>query len=413
MTPLLKDIIKLAENQEAADFSYLWAGLSCIAAQLARNVYIPFGNGKIYPNLYVMFVGDPGKRKSTAIKDLKKRIKAAGYQNICGDKVTMQKYLLDLAGVGEGSIEDSNITEFNLGITLGANDYVESYINQDEFSDFIGINNYPFISLLGNFWDIDEPYVYRTKNGQSIEIPSPIVNILGATTPSQFNTIFPPAISEQGFLSRLIIVNIPESKRKIARPLPSDASVVEKVVDGLKAVRKLSGELVMSDAVWAKLEEIYLSWQPVEDTRFAHYSTRRHTQLLKLCILATCSRYTIEMSVDDVVFANTLLSFTEHFMPQALGQFGKNKDGDVNSKVISYLRSSFPTAKSLQDIIIPISTETDVLSLQKILTNLVVAEKVVATSNGKYLPKLPSYKDIKTSHVDWSMLGSIVESKFI
>lgn len=413
MTPLLKDIIKLAENQEAADFSYLWAGLSCIAAQLARNVYIPFGNGKIYPNLYVMFVGDPGKRKSTAIKDLKKRIKAAGYQNICGDKVTMQKYLLDLAGVGEGSIEDSNITEFNLGITLGTNDYVESYINQDEFSDFIGINNYPFISLLGNFWDIDEPYVYRTKNGQSIEIPSPIVNILGATTPSQFNTIFPPAISEQGFLSRLIIVNIPESKRKIARPLPSDASVVEKVVDGLKAVRKLSGELVMSDAVWAKLEEIYLSWKPVEDTRFAHYSTRRHTQLLKLCILSTCSRYTIEMSVDDVVFANTLLSFTEHFMPQALGQFGKNKDGDVNSKVISYLRSSFPTAKSLQDIIIPISTETDVLSLQKILTNLVVAEKVVATSNGKYLPKLPSYKDIKTSHVDWSMLGSIVESKFI
>lgn len=413
MTPLLKDIIKLAENQEAADFSYLWAGLSCIAAQLARNVYIPFGNGKIYPNLYVMFVGDPGKRKSTAIKDLKKRIKAAGYQNICGDKVTMQKYLLDLAGVGEGSIEDSNITEFNLGITLGTNDYVESYINQDEFSDFIGINNYPFISLLGNFWDIDEPYVYRTKNGQSIEIPSPIVNILGATTPSQFNTIFPPAISEQGFLSRLIIVNIPESKRKIARPLPSDANVIEKVVDGLKAVRRLSGELVMSDAVWAKLEEIYLSWQPVEDTRFAHYSTRRHTQLLKLCILATCSRYTIEMSVDDVVFANTLLSFTEHFMPQALGQFGKNKDGDVNSKVISYLRSSFPTAKSLQDIIIPISTETDVLSLQKILTNLVVAEKVVATSNGKYLPKLPSYKDIKTSHVDWSMLGSIVESKFI
>lgn len=413
MTPLLKDIIKLAENQEAADFSYLWAGLSCIAAQLARNVYIPFGNGKIYPNLYVMFVGDPGKRKSTAIKDLKKRIKAAGYQNICGDKVTMQKYLLDLAGVGEGSIEDSNITEFNLGITLGANDYVESYINQDEFSDFIGINNYPFISLLGNFWDIDEPYVYRTKNGQSIEIPSPIVNILGATTPSQFNTIFPPAISEQGFLSRLIIVNIPESKRKIARPLPSDASVIEKVVDGLKAVRKLSGELVMSDAVWDKLEEIYLSWKPVEDTRFAHYSTRRHTQLLKLCILSACSRYTIEMSVDDVVFANTLLSFTEHFMPQALGQFGKNKDGDVNSKVISYLRSSFPTAKSLQDIIIPISTETDVLSLQKILTNLVVAEKVVATSNGKYLPKLPSYKDIKTSHVDWSMLGSIVESKFI
>ena len=413
MTPMLKAIIKLAENQEAADFSYLWAGLSCLAAQLARNVYIPFGNGKIYPNLYIMFVGDPGKRKSTAIKDLKKRVKAAGYQNICGDKVTMQKYLLDLAGVGEGSIDDSNITEFNLGITLGTNDYVESYINQDEFSDFIGINNYPFISLLGNFWDIDEPYVYRTKGGQSIEIPSPIVNILGATTPSQFNTIFPPAISEQGFLSRLIIVNIPESKRKIARPLPSDETVIEKVVAGFKAVRKLSGELVMSDAVWDKLEEIYLTWKPVEDTRFAHYSTRRHTQLLKLCILMTCSRMTIEMSVDDVILANTLLTYTEHFMPQALGQFGKNKDGDVSSKIISYLRSNFPIAKSAGEILIPIGTETTLKDLPMILNNLVVSDKIVLTSSGNYLPKVPSYKDIKSNHVDWDMLESIIESKFV
>ena len=413
MTPLLKDIIKLAENQEAADFSYLWAGLSCLAAQLARNVYIPFGNGKIYPNLYIMFVGDPGKRKSTAIKDLKKRVKAAGYQNICGDKVTMQKYLLDLAGVGEASIDDSNITEFNLGITLGTNDYVESYINQDEFSDFIGINNYPFISLLGNFWDIDEPYVYRTKGGQSIEIPSPIVNILGATTPSQFNTIFPPAISEQGFLSRLIIVNIPESKRKIARPLPSDETVIEKVVAGFKAVRKLSGELGMSDAVWDKLEEIYLTWKPVEDTRFAHYSTRRHTQLLKLCILMTCSRMTIEMSVDDVILANTLLTYTEHFMPQALGQFGKNKDGDVSSKIISYLRSNFPIAKSAGEILIPIGTETTLKDLPMILNNLVVSDKIVLTSSGNYLPKVPSYKDIKSNHVDWDMLESIIESKFV
>ena len=360
-----------------------------------------------------MFVGDPGKRKSTAIKDLKKRVKAAGYQNICGDKVTMQKYLLDLAGVGEGSIDDSNITEFNLGITLGTNDYVESYINQDEFSDFIGINNYPFISLLGNFWDIDEPYVYRTKGGQSIEIPSPIVNILGATTPSQFNTIFPPAISEQGFLSRLIIVNIPESKRKIARPLPSDETVIEKVVAGFKAVRKLSGELVMSDAVWDKLEEIYLTWKPVEDTRFAHYSTRRHTQLLKLCILMTCSRMTIEMSVEDVILANTLLAYTEHFMPQALGQFGKNKDGDVSSKIISYLRSNFPIAKSAGEILIPIGTETTLKDLPMILNNLVVSDKIVLTSSGNYLPKVPSYKDIKSNHVDWDMLESIIESKFV
>ena len=412
MTPLLRDIIRLAENQEASDFSYLWSGLSTIAAQLARNVHIPFGNGKIYPNLYVMFVGDPGKRKSTAIKDLKRRIKATGYNSICGDKVTMQKYLFDLAGIGEGSDSSSNITEFNLGITLGSNDYVESYINQDEFSDFIGINNYPFIALLGNFWDIDEPYLYRTKNGQSIEIPNPIVNILGAATPSQFNTIFPPAISEQGFLSRLLIINIPESKRKVSRPLPSDDKVVNAVVEGLKKVRKVSGQMEMSEEVWETLDDIYLSWKPIEDTRFAHYSTRRHTQLLKLCMLAAATRFTNIMTVEDVIFANTLLSYTEHFMPQALGQFGKSKDGDVNSKIVEYLRSSFPQGRSFQEILKYVSTDISGLDLGRTLTTLTVAEKIVSTGNG-YFPKIQSHLDIKTKHIDWDLLENIVESKFI
>ena len=100
-------------------------------------------------------------------------------------------------------------------------------------------------------------------------------------------------------------------------------------------------------------------------------------------------------------------------MPQALGQFGKNKDGDVSSKIITYLKSTFPQAKSVADIIKPVSTEIKVQELMALLNSLVLADKIVSTSSGGYLPKLPSYKDIKTSHVDWSMLGSIIESKFI
>lgn len=411
MTPLLRDIIKLAENQEASDFSYLWAGLSGVAAQLARNIYIPFGNGKIYPNLYVMFVGDPGKRKSTAVKDVKNKLKATGYSSFCADSVTMQKYISDLAGIGEGS-EDTNLSEFNMGISLGKEDYVESYIAQDEFSTFIGVNNYPFIALLGSFWDIDEPYLYRTKSGNSVEIPNPIVNIIGATTPSQFNTIFPPAISEQGFLSRLLIINIPESKRKVSRPLPSNANVVNAVVDGLKEVRKVSGQMEMSEDVWDILDNIYTSWKPIEDTRFAHYSTRRHTQLLKICMLTTATRFTTVMTVEDVIFANTLLSYTEHFMPQALGQFGKNKDGDVNSKIVEYLRSSFPQGRSIQEILKYVSTDINIVELHKTLGAMVVAEKIVSTGNG-YFPKIQSHLDIKTKHVNWDLLGNIADSKFV
>lgn len=406
MTPLLSNIIKLAENQEASDYSYLWAGYSCIAAQLGRNISIPFGNGRIYPNLYMMFVGDPGKRKSTAIKDMKRTLKATGYSSMCGNKVTMEKYLADLAGVGEDSEND-----ISFGISLGLNDFVESYIAQDEFSAFIGINNYPFITLLGDFWDIDDNYTYRTKSGKSIEVPNPIVNILGATTPSQFNTIFPPAIGEQGFLSRLIIVNIPEAKRKISRPLPSDRNIVDSVTDSLRELRSLKGEAIISEEVWQKLDDIYTDFIPIEDSRFSHYSTRRHTQLLKLCLITMASRNTLEMTVEDVIFSNTLLAFTEYYMPQALGQYGKNKDGDVSSKIVSFLLQKFPTPMSTAELLIPVGTDIKARELVDVLNNLVITGKIVLTGGG-YLPKILSYKDSKAKHVDWSLLGDIVESKF-
>ena len=86
---------------------------------------------------------------------------------------------------------------------------------------------------------------------------------------------------------------------------------------------------------------------------------------------------------------------------------------DINADVLSSLKSTFPQAKSVAEIIKPVSTEIKVQELMALLNSLVLADKIISTSSGGYLPKLPSYKDIKTSHVDWSMLGSIVESKFI
>ena len=401
MTPIFENIIALSEGQEATDFSYLWAGISSIAAQLARKVYLPFGNGNIYPNLYIMFLGEPGRRKSTAIKDMINRLEATGYSKFCRGKVTMQKYLMDLATAGDYDILSDN--------PLG---YAENYIAQDEFSDFMGINNHDFISLLGNLWDIDKDYSYRVKNDSSVSISRPIINILGGITPGDFSTIFPASIAEHGFLSRLLIVNIQESLKKYSRQLPSCPKASAAVHDGLLAIRDVKGAAIMSDDVWKKLDDIYCNPIPINDARFSYYMARRYTQLLKLCIITMASRLSVEMTVEDVVFANTLLTFTEHYMPQALGQYGKNKDGDVASKILAYLSGSFPLPRSIPDILKHVSTETTLKDLPNILNNLTSTDKIVATNAG-FVFKKSSYKDIISDNVDWNLLGSITKNKFL
>jgi hypothetical protein len=55
------------EQEESADSYLIGAVLPVIGAVLARQVYLPWGDRKVYPNVFTMLAGKPGDRKSSAI----------------------------------------------------------------------------------------------------------------------------------------------------------------------------------------------------------------------------------------------------------------------------------------------------------------------------------------------------------
>jgi len=54
-------------QSEGADSYIIGSILPITAALLGRNVWVPWANGALYPNLYVLLVGPPGNMKSTSI----------------------------------------------------------------------------------------------------------------------------------------------------------------------------------------------------------------------------------------------------------------------------------------------------------------------------------------------------------
>ena len=65
-----------------------WSAIVGIGVLLERNVYLQFGHGAIYPNMYVMLIGNAGTKKSTAIKLAKKLLIKAGYTNIAAERTS-------------------------------------------------------------------------------------------------------------------------------------------------------------------------------------------------------------------------------------------------------------------------------------------------------------------------------------
>jgi Protein of unknown function (DUF3987) len=415
LPPFPAKYIQLAQTSEASEFLYVWAAMSGTAAILGRNVRLRFGSGYIIPNLYLMFVGDPGTRKSSAIKEMKRLMKHAGYTFWCGDKVTMQKLLADLAGVDEEgkpfqTLENKDfkideVTLAGLGLQKVTAETVELFVCQDEFSDFIGLNNFGMLALFCTFWDIAEPYEYRIRTGASLHIPTPTINILGGTTPGQFNMIFPPSAAEQGLLSRMIIVSAAPTGKKFHHPLPQDPALVDAVVDHWKKVRTLKGDITISKEADELLKGIYHSWKPMEDGRFAYYGTRRHTQLLKLCIINACDRYELVVRASDVMYANTLLTYTERHMPDALGAFGKETNSDVSNRIVDMLgRSHRPLAPA--EIFPTVQRDILFVDFIKLLASMTQGS-LIQSVGGKYLVKKAPIQRPEDRYVDWSLLKGV------
>jgi len=379
-----------------------WAGLSLLGAWLGRRYWMPFGHSRINSNIYCMLMGDAGTRKSTAIKPAASLLKAAGFSNVAAARTTKEKFLMDLAG--EESIDSTeDIMEKNLFGEAAAGD-AEILVAADEFNTFVGNGNIEFLSLLGVLWDHDGPFEDRKKNSKSFIIQDPVVSILAGNTPRGFSLAFPIEAIGQGIFSRLILVHGERTGVKITWPkIPSEEDT-KLILDILYAIRQVaSGKAEWSKDATDAADAIYKSWEALPDVRFESYSNRRFTHLLKLCLICSAAALRNTVELEDVIYANTILTHTEHTMPKALGEFGKAKNSDIAHKVLSYLEGK-QTLATKKEIWMQVHNDLDNLNqLNDLLTALLLADKVISIKGG-YLAKRKRLEEVSSKYVDFSLL---------
>jgi hypothetical protein len=354
----------VADTEPPLQF-HRWSLIAAVGALLGRGFWLPFGTSRIFPNQYIMLVGNPGTRKSSAIKGVRKILARGGYDSFGADKTTKEKFLLDLEGLPE-SYGDSNygagkgrggprsignptisaadvLRDLNLGENEAVLDRVprEVFVCADEFNEFTGSGNIDFFSLLGALWDWDDEhstYTYRLKNSKSLSIYQPTISILGGNTHTGIQLGFPSESVGQGFMSRLLFIHGEPSGRKIAFPTTPPEAIADRLGEFLKQIKEqVVGECGITAGAKNALTMIYGSWQPLEDYRFQYYSSRRYTHLLKLLLVCAAMRLSRQIDIQDVLLANTLLTHAEHQMAKALGEFGRSRNSEIAQMIMSHL----------------------------------------------------------------------------
>jgi hypothetical protein len=365
--PSVKMYLDYVSNTESPRLFHVWSFLSGISAAMGRRCWLPMGTGEVWPNMYVVLTGPPAVRKSTAFKLVCALLRRHTTVKFAPDDTSGQRQGLIAAMMNQAdglkdadreviealsvqtgrdkkvettSLADLSDTLDKLGaINCDTRDPNTMFIAASELNSVLGEGNTALLTFLQKMWDGD-PYKYQLKK-EHVELKDALLGIIGATTPSQLAIAMPSEAVGQGFTSRVIFVYADKKyARRIARP--SLRADLENPIGTIFATvsDQFTGGFTEEPQASDLLDQIYERGVSIPDPRFVHYGDRRHTHLQKLCMALAASRADMQIKKVDVVFGDHLLSYTEQFMPEALGEYGMSKLSAAKQRLYEYLQTT-------------------------------------------------------------------------
>lgn len=354
----LSAYLRYNEGNESPAIYHLWGALGAVSACLGRKVHLANGNLQIYPNLYTVFVGPPAVRKSSAISIVRALVGEASRvrfapADIAGQKQGLLAHLADDM-ISEDDDENAARSKSRNGLDLmDTESWMEGevsigspldrssvFICANELVSFAGMASTALLAALGDLYDCPPNYEYKLKRS-TLYVDRPVLQLLGATTPSQLPQIMPPEVINQGLLSRIIFVHAAKPNKRIARPLAGDERSRQRILQVLQdcffttegALDETKDEMEFVDALYDSEEAA----TRVTDPRLQYYVNRRHAHLRKLTMIVAMSDGCRTIELRHAQLAHAILCATEDVMGDALGEYGSSAESRIRQQIVDYL----------------------------------------------------------------------------
>lgn len=340
----LRNYLTYASGNEAPEMFHVWAAYTAISAAVARKVWLPFEDIAIYPNIYVMLVGDAGNGKSWAMQKCKRLLAKVPGVCISGSLETPQGLLRFMAGNDKADppVEspvkmlvkwpDGQLRETH-PMTLVAN----------EFVNFISLDDKGWINMLNDIYD-EDVYHYRTKNQGEDNLIGPYIVMLGALTTDVSHDLQKARIISTGLARRTFFQY---GERRWFDPVPKPAFTAEQeaartaALSHLLKLRQVNGPFVWTpevDAWWTAWYRDHLALVPRRAPQIKSWFASKSTQLLKLAMLTALSeRDDKVLCVGDFRVALAYLETLERDLPRIFGGTGRNELAGVAQKILDYM----------------------------------------------------------------------------
>ena len=299
---------------ESPDEYHVWTALSTIAGAIRRKSFFDMGYFLLYPNLYVVLVGPPGRcKKSTAMRVGRGFLSKTPGINFSTDSTSRERLILDLTQAHADG--HSSMTAYST-----------------EFASLLTTSGMDMVVFLTDIYDSPEEWSHKTKMGGTNKIRAPYLNIEGATTPDWIARSLPLDTVGIGLTSRIVFIY--QDTPRIRDPFPmlskDQVDLGELLAKDLHTISLISGRYTLDK----EAEDFYRKWyvdmhqkgvKSTPDTRLSGYFERKPMHLLKVAMLVSASRKDdTVLTMKDIETALNLLEQAEPAMAKTFSAVGKN-----------------------------------------------------------------------------------------
>lgn len=332
--------LKYVENTESAKIFHRWTAYSLISSALMKKVWFVFGRTKVFPNLYIVLVAEPGiARKSQAILYGGEILHEVTGIVTSADATTPQAMLEDLELASKVEIMPDGTGFEHNSLTIQSSE-LETFLGQKR-------ENAKMLILLTDLFDCKyRPYRYRTKGAGSNEIKSVFMTLEAATTPESLATCFPTSAFGGGLASRMTFVWASGKDKKVAIPEIDEEAIAlkPKLINDLSVIASTTGSFhytKQSRQWWIDWYNSFDEKDPGRaclDHRFIGWYSRKPTLILKLVqVIAAAKAATEDMSIEIPHFEEAIKAVEELEAPMT-NAFSAVGRSEITAEVDAVLR---------------------------------------------------------------------------
>lgn len=341
------------KEAESPDSYHLWVGLSALASVVRRQVWVNQKLYMLYPNMYVVLVGPPGRTaKTTSIRLAQKLLKNVDAVTFSADSLTREELIQTMARAG-GQGKTSAVT-----------------VHSSELSSLIEPSGVKMIQFLTDIYDGEGIWKYATKQSGKSTIHNPILNMLCGTVPDYIANDLPVSVIGSGWSARTIFVY--EDEPRFANPHPdeTDSELTKLLIDELQHISTLQGEFKWTEGAWKLYEQQYekILFSVPDDYRLEDFHYRKKIHLLKLAMLLSIAESDdLVITEVDLETAWALLDTLEVGMPKVFSAVGKYEYASDLERIVAQVRKSGSAGLTVTEIFFRNRAVGDAETLGKIL----------------------------------------------